>query len=109
MSALLDPADFDGLRRPEMEQGWVVQVFALGADHVPAAHAMIELAMIDAEHSVAESTDGLDAYLVVETRNDPEIVDAVRVAVAMADVHASLEHVSADPSLDGSEVSRLQH
>lgn len=96
MSALLDPAGFDDLRRRDVEHGWAVQVFALAGHHVPAARAMIELALIDEEHSVLDSGDALDAYLVVETRHDATVMDAVRVAVAMADAHASLEHVSAD-------------
>lgn len=100
MSALLDPSAFDDGLRQEVAQGWAVQVFALAADAVPAAGAMISLALMDEEHTVAESSDGLDAYLIVETRHDEDVMDAVRVAVATADVHASLEHVAAEASDD---------
>ncbi|MEH3032773.1 MAG: hypothetical protein PGN07_01735 [Aeromicrobium erythreum] len=76
---------------------WCVQIFAV-ADAAAARGAGTELLdLLDAGCSVQVSASGPDHFVVVETADDPVLLDLVAATVGAHADHAELVHRSAGP------------
>lgn len=79
------PRDSTVLRRrrlPAIDVSWAVQIFSsadLGA--FASVDALLAVALADESVVVQHSDDGATSFVIVETRSEPGIVHAARVAV----------------------------